>query len=181
MMEKLKGCLPYAALLLGAAYLYRGAGHFQYAARPGELGPDVWPRAILVLLMGVCAWELLRRVFFAGAAAAPAHPQDPGADAADGPEEGTRHTHLLVGGIALTGLYVLGMGALGFFLATALYLALFMLVGRYRRYRVIAATSLLGSLAFVFVFMKIVYVSLPLGVGPFKQLSILILAALGIR
>ena len=33
-----------------------------------------------------------------------------------------------MGGIALTVLYVLGMGTLGFFLATVLYLALFMLV-----------------------------------------------------
>jgi putative tricarboxylic transport membrane protein len=181
MIDKLKGSLPYAVLLLGAAYLYRSAGHFQYAARPGELGPDVWPRAILVLLMGVCAWELLRRMFFTGAAAAPARAPDPGADAGDAAEEGTRHAQLLVGGIAVTVLYVLGMGTLGFFLATMLYLALFMLVGRYRRYRVIAATSILGSLAFVYVFMKIVYVSLPLGAGPFKQLSILILAALGIH
>lgn len=181
MIDKLKGSLPYAALLLGAAYLYRSAGHFQYAARPGEIGPDVWPRAILVLLMGVCAWELLRRMFFTGAAAAPAPAPDPGAGAGDAAEVGTRHAQLLVGGIVLTVLYVLGMGTLGFFLATMLYLALFMLVGRYRRYRVIAATSILGSLGFVYVFMKIVYVSLPLGAGPFKQLSILILAALGIH
>jgi len=181
MLDKLKGVLPYAALLLGAAYLYRSAGHFAYAPRPGELGPDVWPRAILALLMGICAWEVLRRMFFAGAAAAPPHAQQPGADAGDGAEEGARHAHLLYAGIGLTVLYVLGMGTLGFFLATVLYLALFMLVGRYRRYGVIAVTSILGSLAFVFVFMKIVYVSLPLGLGPFKQISIFILAALGIH
>jgi putative tricarboxylic transport membrane protein len=181
MTDKLKGLLPYVALLIGAAYLYLTAGHFDYAQRPGELGPDVWPRAILVLLMGVCAWEVLRRLFFSGAASATPDVPEPGADARDGAAEGARHAHLLYAGIGLTVLYVLGMGTLGFFLATALYLALFMLVGRYRRYRVIAVTSILGSLAFVFVFMKIVYVSLPLGLGPFKQLSVWILAALGIH
>ena len=181
MIDKLKGSLPYAALLVGAAYLYLNAGQFQYAARPGELGPDVWPRAILVLLMGVCAWEVLRRLLFGGAAAAAHRPPDTGADAGEDVDEAPRHAHLLYGGIGLTVGYVLGMGTLGFFLATALYLALFMWVGRYRRHGVIAATSILGSLAFVFVFMKIVYVSLPLGVGPFKQLSVLILAALGIH
>ena len=177
MMEKLKGSLPYAALLLGAAYLYYSAGHFAYAPRPGELGPDVWPRAILVLLMGICAWEVLRRLLFGGTPAAQPPAQDTGEDS---PEE-PRHAHLLVGGIALTVLYVLGMGTLGFFLATVLYLALFMLVGRYRRYGVIAATSLIGSLAFVYTFMKVVYVSLPIGVGPFKQISVWIFAVLGIH
>lgn len=177
MMEKLKGSLPYAALLVGAAYLYYTAGHFDYAHRPGELGPDVWPRAILVLLMGVCAWEVLRRLLFGGAAVAQPPAQGTGEDSQEEP----RHAHLLVGGIALTVLYVLGMGTLGFFLATVLYLALFMLVGRYRRYGVIVATSVIGSLAFVYTFMKIVYVSLPLGVGPFKQVSVWILAALGIH
>jgi putative tricarboxylic transport membrane protein len=177
MMERLKGSLPYAALLVGAAYLYYTAGHFDYAHRPGELGPDVWPRAILVLLMGVCAWEVLRRLLFGRTVAARPPAQDAGEDS----QEEVRHAHLLVGGIALTVLYVLGMGTLGFFVATALYLALFMLVGRYRRIGVIAATSVIGSLVFVYTFMKIVYVSLPIGVGPFKEISVWIFAALGIH
>ena len=178
MLHKLKGALPYAALAAGAAYLYGRAAHFEYSPRPGELGPDVWPRAILVLLIGICAWEVLRRLFFAGAAVPAPHPA---ADAADDADEAPRHLPLLLGGIGLTALYVLGMGVLGFFLATVLYLALFMWIGRYRRHGVIAATSVIGSLAFVYVFMKIVYVSLPLGIGPFKKLSVLILAALGIH
>jgi putative tricarboxylic transport membrane protein len=56
-----------------------------------------------------------------------------------------------------------------------------MLIGRYRRYGVIAAASIGGSLAFVFVFMRIVYVSLPLGVGAFQKLSLWLLATLGVR
>ena len=73
------------------------------------------------------------------------------------------------------------MATLGFFVATAVYLALFMVIGRYRRPVVVAVTSVVGSLAFVYVFMKIVYVSLPLGSGPFQHLSIAVLAALGVR
>jgi putative tricarboxylic transport membrane protein len=56
-----------------------------------------------------------------------------------------------------------------------------MVIGRYRRYGIVAATSVVGSLAFMFVFMRIVYVSLPLGVGPFQKLSVAILAVLGVR
>ena len=71
-------------------------------------------------------------------------------------------------GIALTVLYVVLIETLGFFLCTFLYLAAFMWVGRYRRPGVILATSLIGSLAFMFMFMKVVYVSLPLGAEPVR-------------
>ena len=178
---RLKAALPYAVLLLGAAWLYRDAGHFAYSARPGELGPDFWPRAVLVLLMAVCAIEGARRVFPTGRAAASAEgaPGRPEPKAAH--EEAGRNPLRLAAGIGLAVLYVPGMQVLGFFLATALFLALFMAVGRYRRAGVIATTSVLGSLAFVYVFMKIVYVSLPLGVGPFRHVSVWLLAVLGIH
>lgn len=180
MIGKLKGMLPYAALLLGAAYLYHDAGRFAYAARQGELGPDFWPRAVLVLLMAVCAYEVVLRAFVASVAPPP-EPAAEGGGPHGQPEEEAHYPWLLGAGIGITILYVLGLGILGFFLATTIYLAAFMLVGRYRRAGVIAATSVLGSLAFVYVFMKIVYVSLPLGVGPFEQVSVWILAALGIH
>lgn len=190
-------------MLVAALYLYRVAGHFAYAPRPGELGPDVWPRAILVLLIVVCALRmagyLLGRdidrpgaALERGGATATATATGDGATAtgdgataepgAESAEESTpRYPRLLIAGIALTIVYVLTMGTLGFFVATALYLALFMLVGRYRRPVVIALSSVVGSLAFVYVFMKIVYVSLPLGIGPFQQLSLAVLAAFGVR
>jgi putative tricarboxylic transport membrane protein len=56
-----------------------------------------------------------------------------------------------------------------------------MWIGRYRRPGVILVTSLVGSLAFMFMFMKIVYVSLPLGVEPFSQVSFLLMRLMGIR
>ena len=178
MQGKLKAVAPYAALLAAAVYLYRDAGAFAAAGRPGQLGPDVWPRAVLVLLIVVCAIEILRRLLVvpAGRARRANAEPDAGSDAG-----ATGYPWCLAGGIALTIAYVLALDWLGFFVSTALYLGLFMLVGRYRRGRVIAAASIVGSLAFVFVFMKIVYVSLPLGRGPFKALSVWILALLGIR
>ena len=175
MQGRLKAAAPYAALLVAAAYLFRDASHFAYSPRPGELGPDFWPKAVLVLLMLACGWELVARI--ASRSAAPrTSPRTDGEASAE-----TRYPHLLAGGAAATLGYVLVLPLAGFFVSTALYLALFMRIGRYRRYGVIAATSLVGSLAFVFVFMRIVYVSLPLGVGPFQKLSLLILAVLGIH
>jgi hypothetical protein len=175
MIARLKAFAPYVALFACAVYLYRDTATFASAARPGQLGPDFWPRAVLVLLMLVCACEVARRALFERTARSERPAEDAQTD--DGPRFPLR----LALGIALTIAYVLSLDWLGFFVATALYLALFMLVGRYRRKRVIALSSVLGSLAFVFVFMKIVYVSLPLGAGPFKTLSVWILAMLGIR
>lgn len=177
MVGKLRSIAPYAALFVAAIYLYRDAGAFAVAGRPGQLGPDVWPRAVLVLLMVVCGLAIVRRTLFADDAAPTPLAQGDGEPAA----AAQRFPWCLAGGIALTIAYVLALDWLGFFVSTVLYLALFMLVGRYRRTRVVAAASVIGSLAFVFVFMKIVYVSLPLGRGPFKALSVWILAMLGVH
>jgi putative tricarboxylic transport membrane protein len=187
---RLGRAIPYAVLLCGAAYLYVDAGQFAQVTRPGELGPDFWPRAILGLLMLVCAGAIMRGLLWASSERAKPSLRDAGGGAAAedaddalaaAPSKPATHPYLLIAGIGLSAAYVAGLERLGFFLATALYLGLFMVFGRYRRNGVIVSTSVLGSLAFVFVFMKIVYVSLPLGVGPFHALSVAILAALGVR
>lgn len=179
MLVRLKAVAPYALLLGAAAYLYRAAGAFAAAARPGELGPDVWPRAVLAILMIVCICAIVRRGLFLRAAT-PVAPEPPPVEVEPAPEAARLPLRLAIG-IALTIAYVLTLDTLGFFVATALYLALFMVVGRYLRGRVIVPSAVLGSLAFVFVFMKVVYVSLPLGVGPFKALSLWILALIGVH
>lgn len=179
--ERLAGAAPYAVLLAGAAYLYVNAGSFAALARPGELGPEFWPRAVLGVLMLVCGVAILRAAIFRPAGQRPfgAVSSSEGEDAAPG--EPAAYAYRLLGGVALSAAYVGGMERLGFFLATALYLGLFMWLGRYKRPGVIVSVSLIGSLAFVFVFMKIVYVSLPLGVPPFQTVSVALLALLGIR
>src|SRR5205085_9104624 len=91
------------------------------------------------------------------------------------------YPHLLWIGIAITVAYAVLIEKLGFFLSTLLYLAAFMWIGRYRRLGVVAVTSLVGSLAFMFMFMKIVYVSLPLGMDPFSQVSFLLMRLMGIK
>ena len=192
MLARLKASWPYAALFVGAAYLFHDAGTFAAAARPGQLGPDFWPRAVLVLLMIVCAYEVVRRVVFARDAAPGAtlaHEAVAEAAVAHGAMEGAtvtqeaeaRYPWRLAIGIGLAIAYVLALDVLGFFVTTALFLGFFMVAGRYYRTRVVALASIVGSLVFVFVFMKIVYVSLPLGVGPFRAFSVWLLATLGIR
>lgn len=176
---KLRAAVPYAAVLLGAVFFYFQAAEFSMLGREGNLGPAFWPRAVLLLLISVCVLEMLRVAFFFRPD--PDEPIVPAAGPVPEEDDAPRIPALLAGGIVITLLYVPAMGTLGFFLATILYLAAFMWIGRYRRPLVVAVTSVLGTIAFVFVFMKVVYVSLPLGAGPFRQFSAWVLAALGVH
>ena len=69
----------------------------------------------------------------------------------------------------MTVCYVVLIEKLGFFLCTA-HLPGRVHVGRPLPARAASSSrpSLIGSLVFMFMFMKVVYVSLPLGVGPVR-------------
>jgi hypothetical protein len=175
---------PYLLLLGAALYLYYLAGRFEFAAPAGLLGPDAWPKLILGLLGAVCLYQIARGLFGRSEGGAQALLQSLMAGAADdagGVHAARRSPGLLAGGIAVTVAYVLLLDVIGFVLATALYLAAFMLVGGYRRYGVIALASLGGSLALVVIFMRVAYISLPPGAGPFRAFSFGLLALLGVK
>ena len=70
---------------------------------------------------------------------------------------------------------------LGFAVASLLFIALFIWLGTYRRTKVVAVVSLLGTLLLMFIFMKVVYVSLPLGEGPFESISVFLMGLLGVH
>ena len=173
--EKVKRIIPYAVIVLVSAYLYFLAGQFGFVAKAGNLGPDFWPKLLLGLTMAVCLYEIVKTALFSPGAA-------PGKKMEGATDEGPRrYTGLLLIGTVLTIAYVYFVTLLGFILCTFIYLALFMTVGRYRKFWVIAANSLIGTVLFALIFMKVVYVSLPLGEGPFQKFSLLFLTLLGIK
>jgi len=184
---RLTRLVPYAVVAAGAAYLYSVAANIRYAARAGVLGPDFWPKAILALTLVVCAYKIVatlvprRRGEEAGVLEdlieeSAAHRGGPAAAPA-----AESHLWLLLGGIALSAGYVWALPKLGFFTATVPYLAAFIALGGYRRWGVVAALSVLGTLLLLFFFMKVVYVSLPLGQEPFLQVTLLLMQLMGIR
>jgi putative tricarboxylic transport membrane protein len=189
MLDRLRAIAPYVVVLAIAAWLFHVSLHFQYSPRAGRLGPGIWPRAILSLTMFVCA---MRIVFGLRAPRSRAAAGDDGgllqevkagiaqAEEAPSPPE-PRYPLLLVIGVGLTIAYVALLGTLGFALATCVYLAAMMVVGRYRRPGVIAAVALAGSLAFMFIFMKVVYLSLPIGTAPFDAVSLALMKLMAIR
>ena len=180
---------PYAALVALAAWLYAVAARIEYIGPQDRIGPDFWPKAILALLGLLCVYEIAKSLFFRGPQSVSAMLQSLMQEAAETPASGTDaaatrqrpRPERLAWGVAVTLGYVLLVDWLGFFVATAAFLYAFVMVGGYRRWGVALALGIGGSLAFVAVFMKIVYVSLPLGVGPFHAVSLALLATLGVR
>jgi putative tricarboxylic transport membrane protein len=181
---RLRALAPYLLVLGGAAVLLWKTYHFGFTPRGDRPGPDVWPRAILLLAMLACAVRIiavLRR---------PRNPDpvrirdvmDNALAEQERAAEAAQRFPLLLGlGIALTIAYVALLGTLGFAVDTALYLAAMIRTGRYRRWPVIIAVAVAGSLVFMFIFMKIVYLSLPIGRPPFAEVSLALMQLMGIR
>jgi putative tricarboxylic transport membrane protein len=185
MHSRLNRIVPYVVVLAIVGYLYFIAGRIDFAAPGGRIGPDFWPRTILLLAMATCAYEIIKTLFFGkteselGGVLQSILKEAP-ADAQENKPEKT-YPYRLLAGIAITVGYAWVIEYLGFFLTTFLYLAAFMAIGRYRRWGVVLGTSFVGSLVFMFIFMKIVYVSLPLGQGPFAELSFMLMRLMGIK
>jgi len=182
-LKTLRHVLAHALLLLASIYLYRVAAAITSNAGPGRIGPEFWPKAILVAMGLLCAWEIVKRLVLRsrsearGLVGALDRPQ--GAEGAAGAETPFR-PGMLAAGIALVFGYVLAVPWLGFFVATAVFLAAFPWCGGLRRPALTATLGVAGSLVLVVMFMRVAYISLPLGEGPFRALSLALLAAIGV-
>ena len=186
MHGRLARCLPYAVVGAAAGYLYYAAAHLEFHRRGANLGPDFWPKLVLALMIATCAFEILRILLYGGREIGgmlqdmvEASEHDHAAGAAEPAAQ--RHPGLLVAGIALSAFYVWVIQRLGFFLATAPYLVAFIALGGYRRWAVNLVVSVGGSLALMFFFMKLVYVSLPHGQGPFAEVTFWLMRVMGIH
>ncbi|MCC7080604.1 MAG: tripartite tricarboxylate transporter TctB family protein [Burkholderiales bacterium] len=179
MPAKLRDSLPYWVTLAVSAYLYSVAMDIAAPGTGDQLGPDFWPKATLILMMATCVAGILKAM--AGSRDHSPLPLIEGTPAADEHEPSQRYPWLLLVGVVLCLAYVLLFETLGFFLDTFLFMLAFILVGRYRRIGIAIATCLAGSLVFMFVFMKIVYVALPIGAPPFSHVSLLLMRLFGIR
>jgi putative tricarboxylic transport membrane protein len=183
-LARARRALPYAIVLAISIALFVIARRIEFEAPGGRIGPDFWPKAILGLAMLTCGYQIVKTLFFedgqlggvlGGILDESAEPAQEQAEALP------TYPRLIVAGIVLTVAYVLLIQHLGFFLATLGYLAAFMWIGGFRRPVAVAVASLVGSLAFMFVFMKVVYVSLPLGKEPFSQVTFLLMRVMGIH
>ena len=184
MNSRYRALLPYLLVLAAAVALTWSALLFEFTPRGDRPGPDVWPRAILALMIVTCVLRigvLLRRRSADEAGADEDETEEALAEGERGAAPRKRYPLLLAIGVALTVAYVALLGTFGFFVDTVLYIAALIRTGRYRRWPVITAVAFGGALFFMFVFMKVVYLSLPIGRPPFEAVSLALMRLMGIR
>lgn len=188
MNGRLRQVLPHGVMLAASVLLYWAATGID-ADTGGRIGPAAWPKAIIVVLGVLCIWEIVKRLLAGSAPAARglvnALTHNPaevaaGIEAGSAPAPDAEHPRKLAAGIALVAAYVVAVSWTGFFVATVLFLAIFPWVGGLRRPVLAALLGLSGSLVLIVVFMRVAYISLPLGEGPFRALSLALLRAIGV-
>ena len=140
-----------------ALALYPGTWGLDAQAR-GSLGPGFWPRLALIGLGLGCVAKLVEewRRTSAGRTVSP-----PAFSRAK-----------LGAGIGAVVLYVLLAPWLGFAIVTVLFIAGFMALCGTRSLAVLAASAALGTAALLYVFVKLVYLPLPRGDGPFEAITL---------
>lgn len=173
---------PFAIVAVIAVALFTVANSFDYRPSPGRPGPDLWPKILLALMFLAALWGGLSALLFnsgdedggdptvAGAAAAPA-------------AEGERSEHWWRTALSIVLLlgYVAGISYVGFYVASACLMFGIMLLAGFQRFLLAGALSLTGALAFFFIFQRVAYISLPIGVGPFKTFSTALMSLIGVR
>jgi putative tricarboxylic transport membrane protein len=175
---QLKSITPYVVGLALAGALYVYTGHIDFTPRPGQLGPDVWPRMAIALMAAACAFEIVRRLVVGATLTRGVVDMLEQSDAAQEEEEPT-HPALLAGGVALLAAYALAVNTLGFLLATFLFIVAFMYLGRYRNHAAIWSISIAATFLIAFLFLRVAYVSLPRGAPPFDRFTDLIRLIVG--
>ena len=182
MRRRMIRAVPYALVLMIGAYFFHLASILEFSAPNGRIGPEAWPEMILGCLLVTCVYEIGRILFFDRApepGVPPAAVMDFDGAPQDVESAGSRAR--VVAGVVAAIAYVFLLDELGFLLTTFFFLIVFNYLGGYRRHAVIWISSLLASILLMFVFMRIVYISLPLGVAPFSALSQAAISAMGIR
>lgn len=184
---------PFLMVAATGLFLYYVANHFDFVVRSDRAGPDLWPKIVLGLMLFSAAWGTLQALLTPGdpsemsllvRAAARAvgkveeAQQDLDAEAVP-PDQ--RQPIRAVAAIAAMLAFVGSISYVGFTIATFAIMLSIMLLAGYRRPLNAALISFIGTICFFLVFQRVAYISLPLGVGPFKEFSEALMGLAGVR
>jgi hypothetical protein len=175
MPSKLRRVLPHGVMLAVSCWLFWASTRIDVETG-GRIGPAVWPRAVIVLMGLLCAYEIVKRLVVHTELDARGLLADAKVDEAPV----AQNHRMLFSGIALIAAYVVAVPWTGFFVTSAIFLTLFPLVGGFRRPALCVAIGVAGALVLITVFMRVAYISLPLGEGVFRTVSLALLRALGV-
>jgi putative tricarboxylic transport membrane protein len=172
----LREVIPELIFLAGAIYLFVQAGDFSARQQPGQLGPAFWPRLVA---MGLAVALLVRIV---QAFREQSRPVVRRVSEFDDIEDDETEVHWRSAAIAM-GLafgYVVATMFLGYMFATMAFLGAFIWAGGQRRW-VTPVVAVGGGLVMTYVFVGVVYVSVPTGVGVFDTVTVAVYRLLGIQ
>lgn len=184
---------PFVIVLGAGLWLWTVANDFAVVTRLGRAGPDLWPKIILVLMIGAAIWGIAEAILksrpdddtsilIANATRSAGHEEDARKDLSEATDGGgERNPRYAIAGMAAMLGYVIVIPYVGFLTATFLLLLTIMLAAGYSRPLRAATISLIGAFVFFIIFQRIVYVSLPHGEGPFKELTLALMALVGVR
>jgi putative tricarboxylic transport membrane protein len=139
----------------------------------GMIGPATWPKIMLY-----CAAACALGLFVRNADAAFARPRAPGA--AEKPDAPGYYELRAVAAIALVVAYGLAIPLLGFAWSTLAFIAGWLLLGRVRPL-VAAPVAVLGTVALLYVFVKVSLMPLDRGRGAWDQATLALYRLLGIH
>lgn len=170
---------PYLTVFAAGMFLYSAADNIDMEQASGRIGPGAWPKLIILMMLATAGYGIVSRLV-----------QFPAFEGAVGETEGEpedifHQTEIypfrVWTAIVCTVAYVAALPLLGFFISTIFVVFALMYLGSFRRLLPAAALSFAVALFFMFVFMRVVYVPLPLGVPPFDGLSYRLMALMGVH
>lgn len=156
---------PLVGVALAVVLLVASRG-LDTVSAPGQLGPAFWPRLVLAGLLVACLAKAL---------------EDARARRTAKVTEAVPFARgRLTAAIAAIVLYVLLAPLLGFAITTAAFIVVFMILCGARGPLMLGANAAVGTVALLYIFVKVVYLPLPKGAGPFENVTLALYRALGI-
>lgn len=156
--------------VVAAAALFAGTRGLDDVAQGGQLGPAFWPRLTLIGLALACAAKAIEEW---------RRPEvGPTLDDAAPPADVSRGRLFVA--VALLVLYAAAIPMLGFMLATAAFTVAFMWRAGARSIAGVVTATVLVTVGLLYVFVRVVYLPLPKGQGPFEGITIAVYRLLGI-
>ncbi len=138
-----------------------------------NIGAGGWPTIILILLLFMGLFLLVKSLVQMKAVKRAGHHEQTVTDEKESfePDVVFPYKHWITSIIIL--LYLIAISVLGFVVATPLFIFIMALIMGMRHWGKLAATSLISSALFIYVFTILLSIPLPRGVGIFRSISLI--------
>jgi len=173
--------LPFVVSVGVGLYLWSMTSDFDTSMSAGRVGPAVWPKIVLTFLLGAAMLGIVQALLPADPEQSLSSDPIPASGEGEGGLKARPSAMRALTGIGILAMFPIAVPWLGFLTTCALVLFGQMWVGGYRKPMRMLVLAVVGTLALFFVFQRIVYLSLPIGTGPFADLTILVMTLFGVR